>query len=85
MSAHTEMRERREHKRVVVELAGILVSSAMDLAVSVKDVSAGSALVEVPERLPHGALLTLKIDKLGAFDCQQRWWIEDGRTGIEFV
>ncbi len=79
------MPERRKHKRVVVKLAGTLVSGAMVLAVSVIDVSAGGALIEVPEHLPHDAPLTLKIDTLGEFDCQQRWWNEDGRTGIEFL
>lgn len=79
------MQERREHKRVVVELAGTIVSGAMILAVSVNNGCAGGALIEVPERLPHGAPLTLKIDKLGEFDCQQRWWNEDERTGLEFL
>ena len=78
------MREKREHKRVTTELGGILRAGNLLLDVVVKDVSASGALIVGSERLPHGAPLTLRIDKLGAFDCEQKWWSEDGRIGLGF-
>ena len=78
------MHERRNDNRVAVELGGILRAGNQLLNVVVKDMSASGALIAGVDRLPHGAPLTLRIDKLGAFDCKQKRWSEDGSIGLGF-
>ncbi len=78
------MQERRHHKRVAVELSGSLVVGDRVLDVVVKDMSACGALIEVDERLPPGVPLTLRIDKLGEFDCQAMWSREVLLVGLGF-
>ena len=78
------MHERRNDNRVAVELGGILRAGNQLLNVVVKDMSASGALIAGVDRLPHGAPLTLRIDKLGAFDCKQKRWSEDGSIGLRF-
>ena len=78
------MDERRNHKRVAVELGGILRTGNQLLDVVVKNMSASGALIEGVDRLPCGAPFTLRIDKLGAFDCEQKRWSEGGSIGLGF-
>ena len=75
----TEMQERRKHKRVTVSLKGRLAAGTKVLDVTVKDVSARGALVVASEHPPHGVPLTLRIDKLGEFDCEQKWQLRRSR------
>ena len=78
------MQERRKHKRVAVELRGSLAAGDQVLDVVVKDVSARGVLIMASERPPDGAPFTLRIDKLGAFDCEQKWWNGFGWIGFGF-
>ena len=78
------MHERRNDNRVAVELGGILRAGNQLLHVIVKNMSASGAQIAGIDRLPHGAPLTLRIDKLGAFDCKQKRWSEDGSIGLVF-
>ena len=78
------MKERRNDKRVAVELGGILRAGNQLLDVVVKDMSASDALIAGVDRLPHGAPLTLRIDKLGAFDCEQKRSSEGESIGLGF-
>ena len=78
------MHERRNDKRVAVELGAILRAGNQLLDVVVKDMSASGALIAGVDRFPHGVLLTLRVEKLGVFDCEQKRWSEGDSIGLGF-